>query len=182
MLNVIQQMARSDSNSSFSVSEELTLIPRWSIVLAFVAFVGIQYLFFFVLHTHYHSPFPVHVYFGASWGALVAVYMLMIGYISEDAPRRNMGKWLWILLCIVLQGGIGPVLYFLLRQPVLSQCPCCGTKVDSNINYCPQCAYRVSPNCGICHESVRLTDLHCTHCGHDLADDNTPARLTAYRS
>ena len=68
--------------------------------------------------------------------------MLMIGYISEDAPRRNMGKWLWILLCIVLQGGIGPVLYFLLRQPVLSQCPCCGTKVDSNINYCPQCAYR----------------------------------------
>jgi hypothetical protein len=52
VLDVIQQMARSDSNSSFSVSEELTLIPRWSIVLAFVAFVGIQYLFFFVLHTH----------------------------------------------------------------------------------------------------------------------------------
>ena len=68
VLNVIQQkMARTDSSSSFSVSEELTLIPRWSIVLAFVAFVGIQYLFFFVLHTHYHSPFPVHVYFGASW-------------------------------------------------------------------------------------------------------------------
>ena len=83
------KMARGDSNSSFSVTEELTLIPRWSIVLGFVSFVGIQYLFFFVLHTHYHSPFPVHVYFGASWGALVAVYMLMIGYISEDAPRRS---------------------------------------------------------------------------------------------
>lgn len=116
-------MASSDSSSSFSVSEELTLIPRWSIVLAFVAFVGIQYLFFFVLHTHYHSPFPVHVYFGASWGALVAVYMLMIGYISEDAPRRNMGKWLWILLCIVLQGGIGPVLYFSCGNPFFPNAP-----------------------------------------------------------
>lgn len=175
-------MAHNDTNAPFSVSEELKLIPRWSIVLAFVAFIGIQYLFFFVLHQHHHSPFALHVYFGTSWGALVAVYMLMIGYISEDAPRRNMGKWLWILLCIVLQGGIGPVIYFLLRQPVLSQCACCGTRVESNFNYCPQCAYKVLPNCGICHESVRISDLYCTHCGHDLAEDNTPARLRAYES
>ncbi|HVC91987.1 MAG TPA: zinc ribbon domain-containing protein [Acidobacteriaceae bacterium] len=175
-------MARGDSSSSFSVSEELKLIPRWSIVLAFVAFIGIQYLFFFVMPQphHQHAPLPVHIYFGTSWGALVAGYVLMIGYISEDAPRRNMGKWLWILLCIILQGGIGPVIYFLLRQPILSQCPCCGTRVDSNFNYCPQCAYRVAPNCGVCHESVRITDLYCTNCGHDLSEDNTPARLRAY--
>lgn len=173
-------MTRNDSTSTFSVSEELKLIPRWSIALAFVAFAGIQYLFFFVLHQHHRTPIAVHVYFGASWGALVAVYMLMIGYISQDAPRRNMGRWLWILLCIVLQGGIGPVLYFLLRQPVLSRCGCCGTHVESNFNYCPQCAYKVLPNCGICHESVRISDLYCTHCGHDLAEDNSPARLRAY--
>lgn len=174
-------MARTDSTSSFSVSEELQLIPRWSILLALVAFVGIQYLFFFVLHPQHKTPMALHVYFGTSWGALVAAYMLMIGYISEDAPRRNMGKWLWILLCIVLQGGIGPVIYFLLRQPVLTRCPCCGTKIESNFHFCPQCAYRVAPNCGNCHESVRVTDLHCTRCGHDLAEDNTPARLSAYR-
>lgn len=174
-------MARTDSTSSFSVSEELQLIPRWSILLALVAFVGIQYLFFFVLHRQHKTPMAVHLYFGTSWGALVAAYMLMIGYISEDAPRRNMGKWLWILLCIVLQGGIGPVIYFLLRQPVLTRCPCCGTKIESNFHFCPQCAYRVAPNCGNCHESVRITDLHCTRCGHDLAKDNTPARLSAYR-
>ena len=173
-------MARNDSNSSFSVSEELKLIPRWSIALAVVAFVGIDYLFFFVLHQHYHGPTSVHIYFGMSWAALVAVYMLMIGYISEDAPRRNMGKWLWILLCIVLQGGIGPVIYFLLRQPVLSQCACCGTSVESSFNYCPQCAYQVLPNCGLCHGSVRISDLYCTHCGHNLAEDNAPARLRAY--
>ncbi len=174
-------MARNDTTASFSVSEELKLIPRWSMVLAFVAFIGIQYLFFFVLHQHHrNTPLPVHVYFGTSWGALVAVYMLMIGYISRDAPRRNMGKWLWILLCIVLQGGIGPVIYFLLRQPVLSRCPCCGTQIERDFNYCPQCAYQTAPNCGKCYESVRITDLHCTHCGHVLAEDNTPARLRAY--
>jgi hypothetical protein len=173
-------MARNDTSTSFSVSQELKLIPRWSIVLALIGFAGIQYLFFFVLHRHHNAPMALHVYFGTSWGALVAVYLLMIGYISEDAPRRNMGKWLWILLCIVLQGGIGPVIYFLLRQPVLTQCPCCGTQIESSFHFCPQCAYRVSPNCGECHESVRITDLHCTHCGHDLAEDNTPARLRAY--
>jgi hypothetical protein len=116
-------MAHTDSSSSFSVSEDLKLIPRWSIVLAFVAFIGIQYLFFFAPHQLHSSPMAVHVYFGISWGALVAVYILMIGYISQDAP-----------------------------------------------------------NCGHCHESVRITDLHCTRCGHALAEDNTPARLRAYRA
>lgn len=173
-------MARNDSISSFSVSEELKLIPGWSVVLAVIAFIGIQYLFFFVLHHHHRSPMALHVYFGTSWGALVAVYMLMIGYISEDAPRRNMGKWLWIMLCVVLQGGIGPVIYFLLRQPVLSKCPCCGTNIEIDFHYCPQCSYMVAPNCGNCYESVRITDLHCTRCGHNLAEDNTPARLRAF--
>ena len=50
-------MARTDSSSSFSVSEELTLIPRWSIVLAFVAFVGIQYLLLRVAYRTTIAPF-----------------------------------------------------------------------------------------------------------------------------
>ncbi len=175
-------MAHNDSNSSFSVSEELELIPRWSMVLALVGFVGIQYIFYFADPHHHHSPLPLHVYFGTSWGALVAVYILMIGYISQDAPRRNMGKWLWIFLCVVLQGGIGPVIYFLLRQPIASHCPCCGTHIESDFNYCPQCAFRTAPNCGNCHESVRITDLHCTRCGHTMAEDNMPSRLRAFES
>ncbi len=172
-----------DANPSFSVSEELKLIPRWSVALAAVAFVGMQYLFYYVFpHPHlHHAPVPLRLYFSTSWGALVAVYMLMIGYISEDAPRRNMGKWLWILLCIVLQGGIGPILYFILRQPVLSACPSCGTQIESDYHFCPQCAYRVAANCGKCHNSVRSTDAYCTHCGHDLAEDGMPSRLRAYQ-
>ncbi len=172
-------MSYRDSSSSFSVSEELRLIPRWSIALAVVAFVGMQYLFYYVFpHPHLHrAPVPLRIYFSTSWAALVAVYMLMIGYISEDAPRRNMGKWLWILLCIVLQGGIGPILYFLLRQPLLSACPSCDSRIESDFHFCPQCAYRVVANCGSCHNGVRSTDVYCTHCGHDLASDNLPARL-----
>ena len=55
-------MARSDSSSAFSVSEELKLIPRWSIILAFIAFIGIDYLFFFVLHQHYQPHPGAHLF------------------------------------------------------------------------------------------------------------------------
>jgi hypothetical protein len=172
-----------DANAAFSVSEELRLVPRWSMVLAAIAFVGVQYLYYYVFpHPHmHHTPVALRIYFSTSWAALVSVYMLIIGYISEDAPRRNMGKWLWILLCIVLQGGIGPIIYFLLRQPVLTRCPSCGSNIENDFHFCPQCAYRVAPNCGNCHDSVRITDLYCTHCGHNLAEDNTPARMRTYQ-
>jgi hypothetical protein len=29
---------------------------------------------------------------------------------------------------------------------------------------------------------VRVTDLYCVRCGHDLASDNRPARLHAFGS
>jgi len=47
-----------------------------------------------------------------SWGLLVALYFLMVGYVSRDAPRRSMSARFWMLICFVLPGGIGAVLYF----------------------------------------------------------------------
>lgn len=176
-------MKQRDPNAAFSVSEELKLIPRWAMALAAVCFVGVQYLYYYVFpHPHlHHAPVALRIYFSASWGAVVSVYVLMIGYISQDAPRRNMGKWLWILLCIVLQGGIGPILYFLLRQPILSTCASCGSSIENEFHFCPQCAYRVAANCGQCYSRVRTTDMFCTHCGHDLGQDQTPARLLPFQ-
>jgi predicted amidophosphoribosyltransferase len=81
----------------------------------------------------------------------------------------------------VLPGGIGAVLYFLLRQPLISLCPACGTRVQSEYHYCPQCAFQITASCGRCFRSVRPSDLFCVHCGHDRASDNTPARLLAFR-
>ncbi len=172
-------------NESTTFSDEMKLIPRWSIALAVFAFVFMQYIFWVVLPAHRHHPGPpigLRLYFALSWSALAGLYVLMVGYISRDAPRRAMSSRLWMLVCVVMPGGIGAVLYFLLRQPVVSLCPSCGTRVQSEFHFCPQCAYQVSASCGQCYRSVSSVDLFCVHCGHDLAQDNSPARLRAFTS
>src|ERR1700751_42162 len=127
------------------ITDELRLIPRWSIALAAVAFVAMQYLFFFVFpRPHHPMPFGMRLYFSTLWSALAGLYMLMVGYISQDAPRRNMNKWLWIVFSVVLQAGIGLVIYFLLRGPVLSSSVSCGSRIESEYNFCPQCDYQVA--------------------------------------
>jgi hypothetical protein len=166
-------------------SSELRLIPRWSVAAAVLTFVVMQYLFWVVFpqeHRHPPAPMGMRIYFALSWGALASLYMLMVGYVSKDSPRRGMSARIWMIVCLVMPGGIGAVLYFLLRQPIISLCPACSTRVQSEYHFCPQCAYQVSASCGKCYRSVRITDLYCVHCGHDLASDNRPARLHAFQN
>ena len=164
-------------------SDELRMIPRWAIAGALAAFALTEYYFWVLLPQHRHHPSALPIVFRfyllISWGALAALYVLIMGYISNDAPRRGMSARLW-MLCVVMPGGIGAVLYFLLRQPILASCPSCGTRVAGTFHYCPQCAYQVSACCGHCYRTARITDLYCVHCGHDLATDHPPARLQAF--
>jgi len=160
--------------------DELRMIPRWSIVLAVIGFVAMQYLFHGVLPHHRHEMLPMRVMMGYTWGALVASYILLLGYVSRDSRRRGMSPGLWMLVCVVLPGGIGAVVYFMLRQPILSRCPNCSTTLTASYNFCPQCQFQLAPVCGRCHRGVKITDVFCTQCGHDLAQDGAPARLRAY--
>ena len=128
------------------------------------------------------APFGLRFYFALSWSTLAALYVLMVGYVSRDAPRRNMSTRLWVVICLAMPGGIGSVLYFLLRQPVVALCPSCGTSIHTEFHFCPQCAYQVSAACGNCYRGVRITDLYCVYCGHGLAEDNMPSRLRAFQS
>ena len=174
-----------DSDGGSTFGDEMRLIPRWSVALAVLAFVCVQYFFWMVLPANRHHPAPplgFRLYFALSWSALASLYVLMVGYVSRDAPRRSMSLRFWIAICLIMPGGIGSVLYFLLRQPIVSRCPACGTRVQDDFHFCPQCACQVSASCGQCYRSVTATDLHCVHCGHDLATDNTPARLRAFQS
>ena len=166
---------------SISANEDSRLIPVWSIVLASAAFVFVEYYFWLVLpeQQHHLPPIGVRAYLNLSWGILAALYFLMVGYVSRDAPRRAMSSRFWMLICFVMPAGIGAVLYFLLRQPEVSRCPSCSTHVQSDFHYCPQCDYRLAANCGHCFSTVRTTDLFCTRCGHELAKDHMPARLRA---
>ncbi len=165
---------------SITVNEDGRLIPMWSIIVAASAFVLVEYYFWLVLpaaRTHAAPPLGFRIYFNLSWGLLAALYFLMVGYVSKDAPRRAMSSRFWIVICFVMPGGIGAVLYFLLRQPVISLCPACATHVQSDFHFCPQCNYQLTASCGNCFRTVRTTDQFCTRCGHELARDHMPARL-----
>lgn len=165
---------------SINVKEDERMIPVWSILAAGLAFVAVEYYFWMIAPSQrHHAPPPLgfRIYLDLTWGMLAALYFLMVGYISKDAPRRAMSTWFWIFICFVAPPGIGAVLYFLLRSPQVSRCPACGTHVQSDFHFCPQCNYQLAANCGNCFRTVRATDLYCTCCGHELATDHTPARL-----
>jgi hypothetical protein len=167
---------------SIPVNEDAQLIPVWSMIVAGVAFLAVEYYFWFILPGQRHHPPPpigLRAYLNLSWGILTALYFLMVGYVSKDAPRRSMSTRFWMLLCFVLPGGIGAVLYFLLRLPVVSRCAACGTHVQSDFHFCPQCNYQLTASCGNCFRSVRITDQYCTRCGHAIAEDSMPTRLRA---
>lgn len=164
---------------SITVNEDARLIPVWSIVTAIVAFLVVEYYFWLILpkQLHHVQPIGFRIYFDLSWGLLAALYFLMVGYVSKDAPRRAMSVRFWMLICFVMPAGIGAVLYFLLRQPEVSQCPACGTHVQSDFHFCPQCNYQLTASCGNCFRTVRVADQYCTRCGHELAHDHMPSRL-----
>jgi hypothetical protein len=165
---------------SIAANEESRMVPAWSILAAAGAFVLVEYYVWMVLPDGKHPiPLGLRIYFNISWGVVAALYFLMVGYVSKDAPRRAMSARFWMLLCFVMPGGIGAVLYFLLRAPRVSRCPSCATHVQSDFHFCPQCDYRLTASCGNCFRTVRPTDQFCTRCGHELASDHLPARLHA---
>ena len=160
---------------------ELSLIPRWSVLLAVMVFLAAQYLFHEVMPHQRHEMLPMRIIMGYSWGTAFASYVLLVGYVSRDVKRRRMSAGLWMLLVILMPGGIGAVVYFLLRQPILSRCPNCTTELAADYHFCPQCQFQMAPACGKCFRSVQITDVFCVQCGHDLAQDQVPARLRVYR-
>jgi hypothetical protein len=102
------------------------MIPVWSIVVASLAFVLVEYYFWDIApNQHHHTPAPLglRIYFNISWGVVASLYFLMVGYISKDAPRRAMSTRFWMFICFVMPAGIGAVLYFLLRPPQVFRCP-----------------------------------------------------------
>ena len=112
--------------------DQLSMIPTWSVVLAIIVFAAVQYLFHGVLPHHKHELLPMRLLMGYSWGTAFASYVLLVGYVSRDVRRRKMPAGLWMLIVVVMPGGIGAVVYFLLRQPMMTPCPHCSTEITSS--------------------------------------------------
>src|ERR1700733_2915851 len=100
--------------------DQLSLIPTWSVVLAIIVFGAVQYLFHGVLPHHKPEMLPMRLLMAYSWGTAFASYVLLVGYVSRDVRRRKMPSGLWMLIVVVMPGGIGAVVNFLLRQPMLT--------------------------------------------------------------
>ena len=112
------------------------------------------------------ATLPVHAQETVSVGGTSVVLL------QPKAPRASV---------ILMPGGIGAVVYFLLRQPVLSRCPHCNTEISSSCNFCPQCQFQMAPVCGRCYRGVQITDVYCKRCGHDLAEDHARPAVAVER-
>src|SRR6202453_1017755 len=99
-----------NAETASTFTEEVKLIPGWSIAAASLAFVFMQYLYWVILPAYrvaykmrpIAAPFGVRFYFALSWSTLAALYVLMVGYVSRDAPRRAMSTRMWVIVCLAL--------------------------------------------------------------------------------
>ena len=160
-------------DEKFNIREELKLIPAWAVVLAALAVIGMQALFVLVAFRHDPSapPIPLQVLIGFLPGSILALCLLLVGYVNRDAQRRGMNRTLWTILVLIVPNGIGFILYFLLRHPLKVPCPQCGALATANFNFCPVCKYNLKPTCPQCKHEIRPGDRYCPYCAHDLAAD-----------
>jgi len=160
-----------DYRAKFDIREELKLIPRGVVVLAALAFVGIQALLLLVVFAHGRHgvpPFPVPAMVSLPAGAVLAFLILLVGYVNRDAKRRGMNYAAWTFLVIFIPNAIGFIIYFVVRQPIQIPCPQCGATVNPSFNFCPQCKFNLQPACPQCQRAVQPGATYCPYCSAEL--------------
>jgi RNA polymerase subunit RPABC4/transcription elongation factor Spt4 len=129
----------------------------------------LAFLGFSVALAHKHDvPVPVMFLMSILVPLLLGGYTLLIGYVYGDARRRGMRYVVWTLLAIFLANGIGIILYFILRDPLLVHCTRCGAGVQPSHAFCPRCGAGVQPACQACHRILQPGWTHCAWCGNQL--------------
>lgn len=146
---------------------EVSIIPVWGWILAVSGFAAMQVVAQVIQQANAPTPI-VRALVGLLAGAVVACYLLLIGYITPDSRRRGMSPVLWTCVAILVPNALGMILYFVLRQPIRSACSQCGSFVQSGFNFCPHCSHKLSPSCPKCQHMVTATDVYCPYCGTPL--------------
>ena len=72
-------------------------------------------------------------------GALLATWLLGLGYVYADARRRAMRPVLWVLVVFLFPHLLGFLLYFVLREPIATRCPHCGNTIPAGQRFCSWC-------------------------------------------
>ena len=151
----------------FDLAEEFRIIPIIAVVLAGAAFLCMQWVWhvFMLMHEHNPPPAPFRAIMGFFTGMLLAMFILLIGYVNADSKRRGMNRVLWTLLVIFIPNALGFILYFFVRQPLSSPCPRCGNPVQAGFRFCPACQYQLVPLCASCGTPLQPGFNWCPGCG-----------------
>lgn len=152
--------------------EELGLIPGVAWVIAGLFFVFCEVLMWQLAFPSdpelRNGSFPLRVCLSIMAASVLPAYVLLVGYVSGDAKRRGMRRVLWTLIAFFVPNGMGIILYFFLREPVMATCPRCGTAVKPTFAYCYQCGTEIARTCSHCHRPVEPNWKACAYCGTDL--------------
>jgi hypothetical protein len=155
--------------------QEVRIIPRIAWLLAFIIGIG---AFLLVLYTitpgplgplvQPHLGLPEAIIIIIAPALLCLLGVLLLGYINIDARRRGMRHLMWTLLAVFIPYGIGIILYFVLREPLLISCSRCETKGRASFVFCPACGNELLPSCPNCKRAVDPEWNRCAYCGTTL--------------
>ncbi len=154
-----------------SFATEVQLIPWWAVLLAAAAFVGVQVFFHtFIPKQPNPPPFGLRIFASIMASTVLAVLLLLVGYVNGDARRRGMNPWLWTALVFFIPNAIGFIVYFLVRQPIPASCGNCGAQIGAGSRFCPRCGTSRLPVCGHCGAAIHPADQFCANCGRMLVE------------
>jgi len=152
--------------------EELRVIPIPAWVIATLTAVCMEFMLMLLAVPDdpkvRNWPFSAQFALSTFAALILAVYILLVGYVSGDAKRRGMRPLLWTLIAIFVPNALGIILYFFMREPIMSTCPRCGTAVKPTFAYCYQCGTEIARACSQCHRPVEPNWKACAYCGTDL--------------
>jgi Double zinc ribbon len=158
-----------------SFRKELRVIPRTAWIVAFVCYAGFVILIHFLIPLNATHPDDIGNWPIAGQAAFTLlipliffIFVPLYGYIYGDAKRRGMRYVMWTLLAIFVPDLIGVILYFILRDPVPSECPACHNLVLARFTFCPHCGASVRPTCPQCGRNVETSWVNCGFCGSKL--------------
>lgn len=72
-------------------------------------------------------------------GAVLATWLLCLGFVFADARRRDMRPVLWVLVVALFPHLLGFLLYFVMRYPIAAPCTHCGMTVPNHQRFCSWC-------------------------------------------
>src|SRR5262249_55726875 len=110
-------------------------------------------------------PSPGRWMFVSGMPLILAIYVVLVGYVNADARRRGMRYVMWTLLAIFVPNALGIILYFVIRDPLMIPCPSCSAQIRPGFAFCPSCGTAMAHACPGCRRPVDAHWAHCVACG-----------------